>query len=261
MRKLGKKNGFTVEFKARRNELVTDNLAGQMNEANTLLKSFFPAIFVRHYSFIDFEKFGFEWRPDWFNVIRNPVEKVISYFYYRRAPWKLKLEQNLFHDFTMPSEDFMNKDLTTCILDESDPECRFVDGEPIGLYGNHAIMQFCGHDPYCTLFNNEQALAKAKNNVEQFFPVVGLVENMTMTLSVAESVMPEYFKGARKAYFEDPKIMEPKNANPSKPKVTQKIKDILTKKFRLELEFYEFCKRRLYSQYNSIKANKLPSNL
>ena len=91
MRKLGKKNGFSVEFKARRNELVTDDLAGQKIEADNLLKSFFPAIFVRHYSFIEFAKFGGydEWRPDWFNIVRHPVEKVISYFYYRRAPWKL----------------------------------------------------------------------------------------------------------------------------------------------------------------------------
>ena len=90
MRKLGQKNGFSVEFKARRNELVTEDLVGQMQEADTLLKSFYPAIFVRHYSFIDFEKFGYhEWRPDWFNIVRHPVEKVISYFYYRRAPWKL----------------------------------------------------------------------------------------------------------------------------------------------------------------------------
>ena len=158
----------------------------------------------------------------------------------------------MFRDFNMPTEDFLNKDLNTCVQDESDPECRFVDGEPIGSYGYHAIMQFCGHDHFCHLFNNDEALAKAKSNVEKYYPVVGIMENMTMTLSVAESFMPEYFKGARKAYFEDPKIMKPKNANQSKPKVTQEIKDLLAKKFRLEIEFYDFCQRRLQIQYNSI---------
>ncbi len=30
----------------------------------------------QHYNFVDFKKFGSDWSPDWFAVVRDPVEKV-----------------------------------------------------------------------------------------------------------------------------------------------------------------------------------------
>ena len=44
------------------------------------------------------------------------------------------------------------------------------------------MMQFCGHDPICRKFNNPEALQKAKANVEKHYPVVGITENINMTL-------------------------------------------------------------------------------
>ena len=44
------------------------------------------------------------------------------------------------------------------------------------------MMQFCGHDPICRKFNNLEALQKAKANVEKHYPVVGITENINMTL-------------------------------------------------------------------------------
>ena len=64
--------------------------------------------------------------------------------------------------------------------------------------------------------------------------------------------MPDYFKGARKTYLADAKLMKPQNVNVEKPKIDESIRDILTRKFSLEIEFYEFCKQRLYAQYELI---------
>ena len=105
LRKLGQKNGYTVIHKAMRYEVVFDSLAGQQQEVEKLIQTFHPMVFVRHYSFVNLEDFGYpDQLVDWFNVVRHPVEKVISYFYYRRAPWKLKLERQNFPDLPMPSE-------------------------------------------------------------------------------------------------------------------------------------------------------------
>merc|ERR1711894_116797 len=88
-----------------RYEVVFDSLAGQQQEVEKLIQTFHPMVFVRHYSFVNLEDFGYpDQLVDWFNVVRHPVEKVISYFYYRRAPWKLKLERQNFPDLPMPSE-------------------------------------------------------------------------------------------------------------------------------------------------------------
>ena len=252
LRKLGEKNGNLVHFKAMRYEIVMDSLAGQQQEVQKMIQTFQPTIFVRHYSFVKLQDFGYpDQLVDWFNVVRHPVEKVISYFYYRRAPWKLKLERNIFPDLPMPSEEFLGKNFSQCIL-QSDPECAFEPGEVIDEYGYHAIFQFCGHDDFCSRFGNIEAFKQAKYNVEKSYPVVGITENLTMTLTVAEFLLPDYFKGARKTYLADAKLMKPQNVNVEKPKIDESIRDILTRKFSLEIEFYEFCKQRLYAQYELI---------
>lgn len=43
------------------------------------------------------------------------------------------------------------------------------------------------------------------------------------------------------------------NRNIYKPQVAEKVKDIVRKNFTREMEFYEFCRRRLYMQYAALK--------
>lgn len=112
-------------------------------------------------------------------------------------------------------------------------------------------MQFCGHEPVCQLFNNPEALEIAKKNVEKYYTVVGITENMDMTLTVAEKKMPQYFKGARKVYFNDPDVIEARSSNFFKFPVSEEVKAIVRKRFKYEIEFYNFCKQRLLSQLNN----------
>ena len=48
------------------------------------------------------------------------------------------------------------------------------------------VMAFCGHEPFCAEFGGEAALARAKENVERHYAVVGVVEDMNRTLEVFE---------------------------------------------------------------------------
>jgi hypothetical protein len=45
------------------------------------------------------------------------------------------------------------------------------------------------------------------------------------------------------------------NRNIYKPKVEEKVKDIVRKNFTRELEFYEFCRQRLHLQYLALGLN------
>ena len=47
-----------------------------MDEAGQLLKTHKNKIKVRHYSFVDLERLGYEWTPDWFSLVREPIDKV-----------------------------------------------------------------------------------------------------------------------------------------------------------------------------------------
>jgi hypothetical protein len=50
---------------------------------------------------------------------------------------------------------------------------------------------------------NEKALKQAKTNVEKYFPVVGVLENLNETLAVLETRIPRYFNGLQDMYFNE----------------------------------------------------------
>ena len=93
----------------------------------------------------------------------------------------------------------------------------------------------------------------AKNNVLKNYPVVGVLDMFNMTLRVLERKLPQFFDNAFELYFNDPQFRSNKfrNVDYKKP-VSEKIKSMVRKNLTNELEFYDFCKQRLQSQYNSI---------
>ncbi len=62
-------------------------------------------------------------------------------------------------------------------------------------------MLFCGHDYYCAEFNSERALRQAKENVERYYSVVGVIEEVNKTLAVLEAAIPEVFSGTAHKLF------------------------------------------------------------
>lgn len=72
----GEKLGFHVDPKIRQNDILADDPFGLIEEAISVLKIQRPEVVVRHYNFIDFKEFSHGWHPDWFNVVRDPIDKV-----------------------------------------------------------------------------------------------------------------------------------------------------------------------------------------
>ena len=113
-------------------------------------------------------------------------------------------------------------------------------------------MQFCGHEPICRKLNNIKALEKAKTNVEKHYSVVGITENINMTLAVLQVKMPEYFKDAAEFYHRDPETKRRQVKTANKLPISEKVMKILTANLTHEIEFYEFCKQRLQKQFDEI---------
>ena len=126
---LEKKNGFVVNSKttfqfydpttmvtSTRELLIVTPEVLQL-QLTKMLRTTTPMVFIQHYSFIDFTKFGYDWSPDWFNIVRDPVEKVISFFYYRRAGWVIADRLRAFPDDKLESVDFFKKDFESCVLE------------------------------------------------------------------------------------------------------------------------------------------------
>ena len=59
-------------------EILTDNPSGISKEVGKLISTHNNIAYCRHYSFIDFKTYGYPWMPDWFSLVRHPIEKVWS---------------------------------------------------------------------------------------------------------------------------------------------------------------------------------------
>lgn len=92
----------------------------------------------------------------------------------------------------------------------------------------------------------------ALENVERFYPVVGITEHMNMTLKVLEKVMPEYFEGATEAYYKSNFVLKGRHKTTYKKTLSEDTLSILRKNFTHEIEFYQFCKQRLQTQYDQL---------
>ena len=115
-RNLDKKNDFVVESIHLSKEASFESDDCLKWKISKLLKISRPMVLIQHYSFIDLSKFGYTWSPDWFNIVREPVEKVISYFYYRRAGWVIAERLKQFPNKKLETVQYYKKDFESCVL-------------------------------------------------------------------------------------------------------------------------------------------------
>lgn len=89
--------------------------------------------------------------PIYVNIVRDPVERVISWYYYVRAPWYYVERKQIFPDLPLPDPNWLKKDFETCVL-KGDRECRYLQGEIHEGIGDHRrqTLFFCGHSEKCT---------------------------------------------------------------------------------------------------------------
>jgi len=217
-----------------------------------------PSVYVKHVCFTNLSKFDLD-MPIYVNMVRDPVERVISWYYYVRAPWYFVERKRAFPELPLPNPNWLKKDFETCVR-TNDPECRYLPAERRDGFGDHRrqTMFFCGHSDHCTGFNTEIALRKAKENVEKHYAVVGVLEELNKTLTVLEHYVPRFFKGAKDVYWNEINVFSRINRNIYKPPVAEDTKNIVRKNFTREIEFFEFCKQRLHKQYLALRLDTKP---
>ncbi|XP_076029864.1 uronyl 2-sulfotransferase homolog pip-like [Oratosquilla oratoria] len=255
LRALRKTNNFTlVADPPRKAELVhIPSMKVQKMIAERVFDLKEPSAVMQTFSFINYTRLGYAPTPLQVSLIRDPVERAISWFYHYRAPFSLVERHNRFPETKLPTRAYLKKDLESCLRDRNDAECRYVPGrQTLG----HTIEFFCGHTSDCTTFGDEEALRKAKATVESSFAVVGVLEDMNKTLAVLEHYVPRFFSGATKAYYDrihGNQLLT--NQNFYKPRVETHAREFLRRNFSVELEFYNFCRQRLDQQYRALQLD------
>ncbi|KAK4315513.1 hypothetical protein Pmani_013274 [Petrolisthes manimaculis] len=254
---LSKHNNFHMQKRPRRKaELVhIPKVDLQREMVANISKISTPSVVIESAAYINFTVYGKE-RPIRVSLVRDPVERAVSWYYHARAPYHLVERHAAFPDTILPSRAFLKKDLESCLKSRSDTECRYIPGkEMLG----HTVEFFCGHQDFCPIFGDMRALLRAKEVVEREWAVVGVLEEWNNTLHVLHHYIPRFFEGASQLYYEHLHHSKTKtNTNFYKPQVDPKAKEFLKTSFHVEYEFYEFVKQRLHRQYRALNtANDL----
>ena len=97
--------------------------------------------------------------------------------------------------------------------------------------------------------NSREAVA----NVERSYAVVGVMEEFYLSMQILEKMVPRFFAGAPQIYSKLSRNLGAVNKNIYQPKVDEKIKDLVRKNMTREVDFYNFCRQRLYKQYLLVK--------
>ena len=148
-----------------------------------------------------------------------------------------------------------------CVNEKKMPECIFQEGNGYLLKKNFLfdyrsqMMFFCGNTIECSLFNSEIVLNKAKTIVEEKYSVIGILEDLESTFKVLENYVPKFFRNSTKIFKDNDSnlTLTHTNKNPIKKKLEDHTRKFLEKKFSVEIEFYEYCKQRLYNQLQSLE--------
>ena len=128
-----------------------------------------------------FSLWGLPNQPLHLNIIRDPVQRFVSFYHFIR----FGNEEGDGADVPM-SEEKRTTTINDCILDKKNNECQ----RPIW----QLVPYLCGQDPVCRTRSIE-AVDIAKRNVENDYVLVGLLEELTMTLKILGKVVPDFFDG------------------------------------------------------------------
>lgn len=107
------------------------------------------SVWIQHVNWIDFEELDLP-KPIYINMVRDPVDRVISWYFYVRGAYKNAVEYSKDPKKPIRSESWYKKDFNHCVRN-GDPECQYVPFSVKDYVGNfkRQSLFYCGHHDDC----------------------------------------------------------------------------------------------------------------
>lgn len=189
-----------------------------------------PALYHGHVAFIDYTKFGVKRKPIYINMIRDPLDRLVSFYYFTRNGDDIRPTREKQKERTQETFD-------ECV-ERDDEDC-----DPVNLWLQ--IPYFCGHISECWIPGSEWALNKAKQNVLRYYLLVGVTEELEDFIVTLETVLPRFFRGASELYKKgNNHLRKTASKLQLKPQTVAKIQQSLI--WKMENEFYEFVRTHFH---------------
>ena len=192
-------------------------------------------VYTRHFYYFDFPK---SLNLTFINLVRHPIDRFVSKFYYRQVGFT--------HDKSKNATNLLS--INKCLQEADDhPDKYFRIVCKNGGDWSY-VPYFCGRDPVC-LKPTREALEKAIHNIRKHYLIVGTLENYTQFLELAEILIPRIFEGAAD-FNKASKWIRNYSKTTYKEAISDEMREHLmsTNKMKLEIELYNFIKKRFRSQ-------------
>ncbi|CAF1310792.1 unnamed protein product [Didymodactylos carnosus] len=168
------------------------NKSLQQQFVEKLMKYPAKTVFERHIYFINFNDYNHS-QPIYINLLRQPVSRAISDYYYTR--YMCTIKRICFR----LNRAYTNETLNDCVK-YNENRAHVCVSLAHGVHS--AIAFFCGQNAYCEDYNTStQALTTAISNIEKYYIIVGITEDFPRTLFVMEQLIPDMFKNIRQLYL------------------------------------------------------------
>lgn len=222
-------------------------------------------VYVQHQHYVNFTE-NRQQQPVYINIMRDPVEHLISSYYYKRT---VILQHRGPRNMTRDEMEIMTQPLEQCVV-ERRLECVYYgytvhtnkteqlefrrSWSPHYLFPSDVLLYFCGHHPECSKLGSSVALQLAKHNVENNFAVVGLLEHLEETMAVLENKLPQFFSGLSDTYKDQSKTSSKINKNTVKSShISDDVRAVMRQRLSSEYELYEYIKQKLFREYQRIQ--------
>ena len=184
-------------------------------------------VYARHFYFLDFTPFGLK-NFTYVTVIRNPIDKVLSSYLYYHFSSKRGIQQ-------LVQPEHKNESLSTCLQYEHE-----------GCTHNLITKYFCGHEYWCKL-GNEQALKTAKNNLRTNFALVGIMEDMELSMELMRQLLPQFFAVATENRTREV-TLPAMNKNERTVSLSEEERGEIGRANAADVELYEYARRLLHDR-------------
>ncbi|CAH8665853.1 unnamed protein product [Schistosoma margrebowiei] len=206
--------------------------------------SMHPLIIHGHFAYINFIKYGSLFNPIYINMIRNPLDRLVSYYYFLRygddfRPYLIR--KRMFDIVTR------NQTFDECVLangSDCSPQLLWVQ-----------VPFFCGQAAYCRIPGNPVAVETAKRRVIENYLIVGLTEEFDKFVNLLEILLPSFFTGAHNLISRSKDKWHLRRTNYKLPisKATTKIYQD-NPIWQAEQEFYNFVRTEFHTILSALQG-------